>query len=110
MKYKFKDWIVTEERGLEVDDALREARAEEIASALSDISRWNSHGYGISMAVLQNELRLQIDDYGQKPEMANAVRDYDGLLRDYLAMLGYTDALHSAAGFRPLAFPHDYDV
>lgn len=109
VKYKFKDWIVTEERGLEVDDALRESRAEEIASALSDISRWNSHGYGISMTVLRNELRLQINDYGQEPEMADAVRGYHGLLRDYLEMLGYTDALHSAAGLHPLALRHDYD-
>ena len=54
-KYKFKDWTTTTGRGLRVDDRMRESRAEEIALALSDISRWNSHGYGIAMDVLEHD-------------------------------------------------------
>jgi len=36
------------------------------------------------MERLQNEVGLLIDDLSQKPELAKAVRDYFGLLKDYL--------------------------
>lgn len=99
VKYKFKDWTTTEKRGLDVDDTLRESRAEEIALALSDINRWNSHGYGISMDVLQNELKLQINDYGRDPDLADAIRDYHDLLQDSLVWRGREGALHSSSGY-----------
>ena len=99
VKYKFRDWTVTADRGIEVDDAMRESRAEEIALVLSDSGRWNSHGYGISMDVLENDLKLKIDDYGADPELAGAIRDYDELLQSYLGSLGLEFAVHSAGGF-----------
>lgn len=99
VKYKFRDWTVTAGRGIKVDDAMRASRAEEIALELSDSGRWNSHGYGISMDILNNDLKLKIDDYGADPELARAIRDYDGLLQSHLSSLGLDRAVHSAGGF-----------
>ena len=99
VKYKFRDWTVTACRGIKVDDVMRASRAEEIALVLSDSGRWNSHGYGISKDVLQNDLKLKIDDFGANPDLSHAIRDYDGLLQSHLSGLGLEFAVHSAGGF-----------
>ena len=99
-KYKFKDWTTTTGRGLRVDDRMRESRAEEIALALSDISRWNSHGYGIAMDVLEHDLKLKIDDFGSAPELAGAIRDYRHLLTDFLGVFGIEGVIHGVGTVR----------
>ena len=99
-KYKFKDWTTTTGRGLRVDARMRESRAEEIALALSDISRWNSHGYGIAMDVLENDLKLKIDDFGSAPELAEAISDYRGLLTDFLGVFGIEGVIHGVGTVR----------
>jgi hypothetical protein len=48
-----------------VADGMKRQRAEKIATALSDNERWHSHGRGISMQTLRNELNLRIDDFDQ---------------------------------------------
>jgi hypothetical protein len=58
-KYKFKNWKQTATRGLPVTMSLRRKRAKEIAEELNNTDRWHTHGYGISMAVLQKKLKLQ---------------------------------------------------
>jgi len=56
--YKFKDWQRTETRGLPVDRAMRERRAEEIASRLMKHDEWGSHGRGIAAeSTLQHDIR-----------------------------------------------------
>jgi hypothetical protein len=82
--FKFKNWFSTQTRGLQVDDAMRLQRADEIARMLSDNELWFSHSRGISMKTLREELKLEIDDLDQRPLVGELVREYHGLLRDYL--------------------------
>jgi hypothetical protein len=83
-KYKFKNWQRTEGRDIPVTSDMKERRAEEIASQLSDSQRWHSHGIGINMATLRNELNLRIEDLTDRPELHHKVRQYFELLRDYM--------------------------
>jgi ClpP class serine protease len=63
VKYKFKNWSVTEGRKLPVDDVMKEGRAEDIASALLQTDKWHSHGRGIPMNVLRDDVKIRIDDF-----------------------------------------------
>lgn len=93
--YKFKDWKETESRGVSVTNEMKEARASEIAHALSDHTRWLTHGRGIDMKTLRNELRLRIDDFGERPELKKAVWDYFWFLQDHMARNGIGSFVHA---------------
>jgi hypothetical protein len=82
--YKFKYWAITETTRREVTDDMRAQRATEIARALSDNERWHSHGRGLSMATLRDELNLKIDDFPLNSELSTCIRTYHELLFDYL--------------------------
>lgn len=79
--YKFKNWKVTETNGIEVDDNLREKRAEEIASKLSNHSLWKSHGRSLKIDTLRNELHLKIEDIGDNEEICEIVERIQVLIR-----------------------------
>lgn len=85
-RYKFKDWAVhrTTDPGTPVTDEQKAARAEEIAHLLSNNNYWYSHGRMIGMKTLRETLRLQIDDFGECPDLSNAIRRYSDTLTDYL--------------------------
>ena len=83
-QYKFKTWERTEDRGLAVTDQMRKDRAREIADVLNKTERWHSHGRGIDMKTLQEEVGLKIDDYGAKPKLREKIQEYFELLRDYM--------------------------
>lgn len=51
VKYKFKNWKVTETNGTKVTLAMKRQRAEEIAVKLNYTAKWGSHSRGISLAV-----------------------------------------------------------
>jgi hypothetical protein len=74
--YKFKEWIRTDTRKVPVTQDMREQRAREIAEALNDHERWRSHGRGINMVTLQQELKLKIDDFGANSRLAKALKEY----------------------------------
>lgn len=74
--YKFKDWTTTETREVTVTREMKEQRASEIALKLNDQTRWLSHGRGIDMKTLRDELGLKIDDFGKNPNLKRAVWDY----------------------------------
>lgn len=99
VKYKFKDWKVTEKRRLRVTKEMKLRRAEEIAAKLNDTDRWNSHARPISMAVLKRELNLRINDYEPLP-VANNIKCYYRLLRDYLVKRGHRWVIHSEEEFK----------
>jgi hypothetical protein len=82
-QYKFKNWTMTETRHKTVDMEMRRARAAELAEALSDNERWHSHGRGINMKALQ-EMNLKIVDFSADPKLASLIREYYGLLTDYI--------------------------
>lgn len=99
--YKFKDWTETETRKQPVTQEMRKKRAVDIAKALNDTERWHSHGYGISMDVLQQELNLRIDDLAGDSTRHGEVRQYDSLLSDYMQKIGVQGIIHTVGRFRP---------
>lgn len=94
--YKFKDW--TEHRttnpGAPVTIEEKEARAEEIAGALSDNRRWHMHGRALGIERLL-ELRLDIDDYSRNDQLRTAIREYNDLLTGYADRQNMPVYLHS---------------
>lgn len=83
-KYKFKNWIKTEDRQLDVTPEMKEDRANEIAALLNNPERWHSHGRAIDMRTLQEEVRLKIDDLADNTILHQDIRDYFELLKDYM--------------------------
>lgn len=101
-KYKWKNWNTTETRARPVTDKMKRDRAKEIAKKLNDIKRWNSHGMGINMRQLRDELKLKIDDFGQPKSRRDAIRGYHGLLIDYMSKMRHLSVVHTKSGFSPL--------
>jgi hypothetical protein len=100
-KYKFKNWTKTATHGRKVTPEMRKQRAVEIAEQLNDTKTWHSHGTGISMEVLSRRLKLVIEDLEQKPERWELVKQYDGLLVDYMAKRGVRGVLHTVGRYLP---------
>jgi hypothetical protein len=94
VKYKFKNWKVTQSRGIEVTTKMKKERAHEIAMKLNDTDKWHTHGYGISMDVLGKELNLIIDDFEKNPKMCKCVKEYSSLLDDYMQKMGHETIVH----------------
>lgn len=97
--YKFKDWTITETRGIAVTKAMKEERASDIARKLSDQTRWLTHGRGIDMTTLRDELDLKIDDLNDRPELKSAVWDYFWFIRDHMAGNGNESFVHAVNFF-----------
>ncbi|WP_420321231.1 SDH family Clp fold serine proteinase [Flagellimonas sp.] len=89
VKYKFKNWEKHQTNpdllGQEVTLDQKIARAEEIADLLSNNNEWKSHGRPINIETLENELKLKIEDYSEKDELRDLIRDYYDLLSDYVS-------------------------
>ena len=100
VKYKFKNWKVTESMGTRVTLKMKKDRAREIANKLNDARRWNSHGIGINMGLLRRDLNLKIDDFGENSDLNNTVREYHQLLTDYMTKLGQTVVVHTRKSYR----------
>ena len=100
-KYKFKDWKATRTRKARVTRAMKESRARTIARQLNDTRRWHSHGYGISMEVLERDLKLQIDDFGAHPTISTKIRVYHDLLSDYMARRRTQGVIHFKGEYKP---------
>ncbi|MDI7864276.1 hypothetical protein MRS76_20260 [Rhizobiaceae bacterium n13] len=94
--YKFKDWVEhrTTNPGSPVTIEEKEARAEEIAAALSDNRRWHMHGRALGIERLL-ELRLDIDDYSRNKDLMVAIREYNDLLTGYADRQNMPFYLHS---------------
>jgi membrane-bound ClpP family serine protease len=97
--YKFKNWDVTQTRGTPVTTQMKEQRAEEIAEDLSNNEKWHSHGRGIDMQTLREELNLRIEDFSEDEELAQTIREYFDLLRDYMVRQGLTSFVHTREYF-----------
>ena len=90
VEFKFKNWSKTETRGKTVTGAMRKARARRIAQQLLNTKKWHSHGRGIPMEVLRNDLKLKINDFGKDAQLGPKVREYWRLLKDYQERRGQT--------------------
>ncbi len=99
VEFKFKDWTVTETKQTSVTPEMRLARAEEIARCLNDPSRWHSHGRGITMSILRNDLNLKIVDFGNNGELNEVIRAYYKLLKDYMEKRNYDITVHTVHMF-----------
>ena len=98
-KYKFKDWKVTESTKTKVSQKMRETRAKQVADALNNVERWNSHGRGIPRSVLtSDELNLKIEDFGSDAELNDTIRRYYDLLIDFCAKIGAQNVTHTSNG------------
>ena len=93
--YKFKDWVVTETERTPVTPEMKEERATWIAHRLNDHERWLTHGRGIDMRTLREELQLRIEDFGANPELKKAIWDYFWFLRDHMARNGLASFVHT---------------
>ena len=103
VKFKFKNWHQTRTRDLEVTPQMKEARAVEIAEKLNDVQRWHSHGRGITIEVLRNEMKLEIEDFGQDAELRTMIKSYYTLFSDYRVRRGHAAAVHTKDLYIPLA-------
>jgi len=102
-KHKFKNWKTTAGRGLPVDNAMRRARAKEIARILGQAERWHSHGRGIGLSDLTNdEIKLEVHDFGRNKKLSDAIHSYYNLLIDFCQRTGTKSALHTKLGLRRL--------
>jgi len=100
VKYKFKNWNETETQHTPVTDQMKKDRASFIANELNNTKKWHSHGYGISMDVLQRDLKLLIDDYGKRQAMSDKIRGYHNLLSDYMAKRASDGVVHIPGDYR----------
>ncbi|RUO39616.1 serine dehydrogenasease [Pseudidiomarina aestuarii] len=87
VEFKFRDW--SEHRstpaklGQPVTDDEKAERAEEIAQLLSDNNRWHSHSRMLGIKTLQNELKLEIDDYTDNADLRLAINRLHDFCVDY---------------------------
>lgn len=73
VKYKFRNWVITETRKIPVTDEKRRERAEEIATKLTDRSQWRSHGRSIKIGDLEEEVGLKIVRIDADSELSDTV-------------------------------------
>ena len=102
VKYKFKNWKKTATRGLKVTKSMRKKRANEIASALNDTDKWHIHGYGISMEVLNKNLKLIIKNFEENPNLKQQLKEYHNLLEDYMTKMGQEAIIQIKGHYHPL--------
>lgn len=88
VKYKFKNWNVhnsnPEKLGGKVSEEEKIIRAEEIATKLSNNNLWKAHGRGIDISVLEEDLRLKIENYTEPSTLRDCFEKYFALNIDYI--------------------------
>lgn len=71
-KYKFRNWVKTQSKGLTVTDAMKKKRAKEVVKALIDHSKWRSHGRSLKIDDLET-IGLQINKIDSDSKLADIV-------------------------------------
>ena len=79
-KYKFKNWVQTETRKMQVDKSMKEARAKEIAKILSNHAKWRSHGRSLKIEDLHG-IGLKINRIDDDPNLSEIVYRIQTVLR-----------------------------
>ena len=92
--YKFKNWITHKSTGQPVTIKDKEKRSEEIAAALGNNKKWKSHGRPINIEEL-SELKLQIEDYSDKADIRDAIREYYKLVQNYTKAFNMQIFIHT---------------
>lgn len=99
VNYKFKDWNTHSSNGAPVTLAEKQARAEDIASKLSNNSIWHSHGRSIGISTLTSILKLKIEDYSGNIDLRDKIRDYNDLICEHIIRIGAKAFVHSRVYF-----------
>jgi hypothetical protein len=99
VQYKFKDWThhKTTNPGSVVTADEKQARANEIATLLSNNKHWHSHGRMIGMRTLREVCKLDIDDFGQDKDLQSAVRRYNDTVTEYISRMDIRAFLYNSA-------------
>lgn len=96
--YKFKDWVTHETTPALLGEAVtpeqKTARAEEIANALGDNSKWHIHGRYINIETLKKDIRLKIEDYTNTP-LGKKIKDYNDFVLEHIRRNNLTAFLHT---------------
>lgn len=97
VKYKFKSWekhrTDLAKKNKSVSTLEKQERAKEIVSKLVNHKEWHSHGRFISPSMLNNVLRLEVDNYPNE-EATKLIRSYNDLLTDFVEQKGYPCYMH----------------
>ena len=96
VEYKFKDWSTHRTNGIgqEVTQQEKEDRAEQIAKDLANHKLWRSHGRNIDVNRL-TQLRIEIDNYSDDPDLTAAIRGYNDPLTGYVDRMQIPFYVHS---------------
>lgn len=86
VKYKFKNWNMTES-GKQVKDDDKERRAKEIAQELGNYNKWLSHGRALNIAKLE-EIGLKIKDFGKDEELSQLLRRFHNIMIENMNAMG----------------------
>ena len=78
--YKFKKWKTHSTNNKPVTEEEKESRANEIATALSNHSKWLTHARSLKIQDIRN-LNLKIKDYSEIPDLNDAIMRYFVLLQ-----------------------------
>lgn len=98
-QYKFKNWCQTETNKTPVTENMKKKRAEKIAETLSRNDHWHSHGRGINMRTLIDELEVQIEDYSTINGLGQLIKEYYELLHDYMHREEIKSFVHTKESF-----------
>ncbi len=103
VEYKFKDWTQHGTNPGKLGQAVtieeKRARAEEIATLLSNNRIWHSHGRMIGVGTLTKVVRLKIEDYSTDEVLRSKVAPYNALITDYISRNKHEFFLHSRCYF-----------
>lgn len=99
VNYKFKNWNIhssnSNKSGEAVTDEEKIARAEFIATELSNNSKWHSHGRSINIDTLKTVLKLKIEDYSYEKDKTELIRGYNELITEYINKNNIDAFMHS---------------
>jgi hypothetical protein len=96
VKYKFKGWTQhrsdPQKKGKPVTPEEKTERAGEIVGKLVSHKLWHSHGRFIGKQMLNDVLKLEIDNYPKDVEVL--IRNYNDLLTDHVEQKNYLYYMH----------------
>ncbi len=78
-QYKFRNWVTTEERGIPVTPEMKQERARQIASELTNQQRWRSHGTRLTIEDL-DQLGLKVINADDEPKISEPVERIQAIL------------------------------
>ena len=106
VNYKFKNWKIhgttPEKKGKPVTIEEKNDRAEDIAKKLNNIAMWHSHGRHICIDTLRKELKLKIENYTNRKNLAQHIEQYHGIAVDYISKNDYFLYVHAGRAFSVL--------